>query len=104
MLSKHERLGARGVKARAVRSGRFRFGSFKALAMRPPRASVVVSKKVARAATARNRIRRRFAAILRAFIRSGALSESVILYPNHAAYSAPHSELVSELKRALGVR
>jgi|GEM_PF-1167958 len=103
MLSKSERLGARGMKARVIRSGRFRFGSVKILAT-PPAAAVVVSKKVSPSAPVRNRIRRRLAAILRALIRSGAVSGGVIVYPDKSILLAPTTELRTELERALGIR
>jgi RNase P protein component len=104
MLAREERVGTPGMKARVLRSGRFDFGTFKILALAPTKGAVVVPKRVAASAPARNRLRRRVAAILRGLIRSGALSASVVVFPEKTAAKAPPRALKEALERALGVR
>ena len=104
MLSKEERVRTRGMKAPVLRTGRFAYGGFKVLALPAPCGAVVVSKKVSRSAPARNRLRRRIAAILRTLIRAGALEGGIVVYPDTRSLAASSAELRAALERALKVR
>lgn len=98
-LSKTERLPRALVNAKGIRRA-CSYGSLKLLPP-PPRAAVVVSKKIFKTAPLRNRVRRRVAGILRGFVRAKILTRAVVAYPNAAALSAPHAELTAALLRAV---
>ena len=105
MLSKSRRLVRNDFSKRALRSVPFAFGSIKVLdgPSWPDRskAAVVVSKKVLPYAVSRNALRRRVYAILREKFRTGAITHTLIVYPNKKASVATFAELASELERAL---
>jgi ribonuclease P protein component len=81
----------------------FPYGSMKLIGG-PPRGAVVISKKVAKTAPVRNRIRRRVYAILRGAFKTGEGSGSIIVYPNKDALSAPFQELERSILFALSSR
>jgi ribonuclease P protein component len=64
-----------------------------------PHIAVVVSKKTARRASARNRIRRRVYALLARLIKPD--TGTVVVFPKAEALRAPADEMVAELAEAL---
>ena len=101
MLARHERI-PREVLTRPPATRRsFRFGVMIFLNISNVAAAVIVSKKVCKTATARNRVRRLVHHILRSLIRTGGLSRSVIVFPNVAALTAPFALLKEEIQNAI---
>lgn len=100
MLSKKERVSRLTFQKRPARTGRFIYGSIKGFEGHPSGA-VVVSKKVCKTAPERNKLRRRIYSIIRPLIRTGALTNVVVVYPNALALTAPFQELKKELEKAL---
>jgi ribonuclease P protein component len=100
MLPKASRLVRSDFSKRALKNVSFPFGSIKVLDG-PPRAAVVVSKKISSHAVLRNLLRRRVYAVLSTKLKSGGIKSVLIVYPNKKAASVPFAELALELERAL---
>lgn len=64
------------------------------------RASVVVSKKTAKTAVARNTLRRRFYDLLAPYFKDLPVPTMVVIYPKIDAQKAPFSTLKSEVEKA----
>lgn len=65
------------------------------------RTAVVVSKKTAKTAVARNRIRRRFYAVLEPILKGGKQGGTMVFYPKKEVETAPFAVLRSEIETAL---
>lgn len=65
------------------------------------RAAVVVSKKTAKTAVVRNRIRRRFYSGLAPFFKDALKGHLMVFYPKKEVATAPFAVLKSEIEAAL---
>lgn len=65
------------------------------------RASVVVSKKTAKTAVARNLLRRRFYDLLAPYFKTMSVPTTVVIYPKTEAINAQFSVLKIEIENAL---
>lgn len=65
------------------------------------RSAVVVSKKTAKTAVARNRIRRRFYAVLEPILKESKQGGMMVFYPKKEVETAPFAVLKSEIETAL---
>ncbi len=65
-----------------------------------PGAAVVVSKKVARTAVVRNRMRRRVYHALKAI----QIAQAIVIHPTRESLTAPYSDIVDSLVSVLTVR
>lgn len=65
------------------------------------RAAVVVSKKTAKTAVVRNRIRRRFYAALAPFLKDASKEHLMVFYPKKEVATAPFAVLKSEIEATL---
>ena len=101
MLKKRERVSRADFRAKPLARIRFRYGSISILALRAPKAAVVVSKKTYPRAVMRNRLRRRMYAAIREHIRSGRIKGSVVIYPTQDALRADFDDIRKHLADAL---
>ena len=102
MLPRHARLPHLVFTERPVRRVRFEFGTMALYSHNSDapagRGAVIVSKKVAKTAPLRNRIRRRTYAALRALM---PLPHAVAVYPTKEVATAPFQKIVASLRDAL---
>lgn len=97
MLRKGARLHHTLFSGRPLERRRFKFGSVSLFPAPRGAAAVIVSKKVARAAVTRNKIKRR---VRHAFLSvRTSVPYAVAIYPSHEALTAP----LSDITEALGV-
>lgn len=102
MLPKSKRATRAIFSTKPVKRVAFAFGTASLYPGTPPRVAVVVSKKLARTAPVRNRLRRRVYSALHTIV--PALKMSVVVYPTRAALTAPLSELRTALAESLVLR
>lgn len=102
MLPKHARLPHAVFTGRAERRVRFAYGTLSLYSSAPQKAAVVVSKKVARHATARNKLKRRVAHIVRPLLTR--LRGGILIHPNRAALAARAGDIRAALEQALSTR
>lgn len=98
MLRKSARLPSQVFVGRPKRRMRFEFGSVSFFDESPSRVAVVVSKKVARRAVDRNKIRRRALHALKAL--HPRLLASVVVYPIASARTVSFAKLRAALEEA----
>lgn len=67
----------------------------------PSQVSVVVSKKIAKTAVARNRIRRRFYALMELHLKKFSRPATIIIYPKVEAEKVPFALLKTEMEQTL---
>ena len=102
MIRKAKRLPQAVFTGRPMRRLNFAYGTL-ALFDGPRGAfAIIVSKRVARLAVDRNRIRRRMSHLLKEF--SASLRGAVALYPNARVRTAPIAAIRDALGAALGSR
>ena len=99
MLRKAQRLPQTVFTGRPKHRINFDFGSV-SLFDGPKRAAVIISKKVARSAVDRNRIRRRMIHALRDLKHTSGLA----VYPSKAALTAKFADIQGALARAVESR
>lgn len=63
--------------------------------------SIVVSKKTAKTAVSRNRLRRRFYEIISLFLNTLKTSRTIVIYPKKEAENIGFSVLLGEIEKAL---
>ncbi len=100
MFAKGQRLPRETFTKRPVRRVRFQYGNISFFDTTPIQTAVIVSKKVARSAVDRNRLRRR---VLHA-LRKVASKESIAVYPTKEALTTPFSELVDAFVKSFLAR
>jgi ribonuclease P protein component len=91
MFPKESRLPRVVFTGKPLRRARFQYGSVSFFAAPAIQVAVVVSKKVARRAVDRNRIRRRAVHALKAL--KGHLTQGVVYYPTAQVTTVPYKEL-----------
>ena len=104
MLPSTMRLPQTAFGLRPTRRVRFRYGSVSFFTHMPHgvaghRVAVVVSKKIAKSAPLRNKIRRRVYHALRTLV--PGLTRSVVIFPTYQAAKVPYTELESALADVL---
>ena len=96
MLPRPLRLPHTDFAGKPLKRAKFDFGSVSFYEGVPARATVVVSKKVARRAVDRNRIRRRVFHALHALL--PRLDLSVVVYPTSVVLKAPYRAIKASLE------
>jgi ribonuclease P protein component len=102
MLPKAARLPHHAFLGRPFKRVRFKYGSVGFYTDSEPRIKVIVSKKIARRAVDRNRIRRRLTHALTKL--RPQVIHSIVVLPTQDAARAPFSELLSALGDAVAAR
>lgn len=91
MFPKESRLPRAIFTGKPLRRARFQYGSISFFDAPTVQVAVVVSKKVARSAVDRNRIRRRAVHALKAL--QGGRPQGVVFYPTAQVKTVPYKEL-----------
>ncbi len=91
MFPKESRLPRAIFTGKPLRRARFQYGSVSFFPSPTVQVAVVVSKKVARKAVDRNRIRRRAVHALKAL--TGGVAQGVVYYPTAQVKTVPYKEL-----------
>lgn len=102
MIPRSKRLPHAVFTGRPLRRAGFRYGSIAFFTNMPPQGAVVVSKKVAKTAPVRNRIRRRVYHALRALLPNSG--HSVVIYPTKDVAKIPFKDLTEALAEAFNAR
>lgn len=99
MLSKKQRFSSKGFpKAKPFFRASFPWGSVVYFSSPTPKAAVVVSKKIAKTAVMRNRLRRRLYAALREVYKT--YPATVVVYPNKNSTTTPIPTLIADIMKA----
>jgi ribonuclease P protein component len=101
MLSRSKRLSRAVFDSKPTSRGRFAYGSISFFKDRQG-VAIVVSKKVAKTAVVRNKIRRRVAHALKDSFKN--LAHAAVIYPTREAATAPYEDLRAALAAALKSR
>lgn len=102
MLAKKNRLPRAVFDTPPSARARFAYGTVAFFRHSPAAGAVVVSKKVAKSAVTRNRIKRRTYHALRPHL--AALTQSVVVYPRKDAADVPYQTFATALAEALASR
>ena len=100
MFPKGSRLPPEVFGTKPARRVRFEYGNISFFGTTPVQVSVIVSKKIARRAVDRNRIRRR---VLHA-LRRVPPTTSIVVYPTKEVLKAPFAELIGAFVKTLQAR
>lgn len=107
MLPRKNRISRKDFPSHKVQGGRAFSPYFTAVFYQPGKAgakeshaSIVVSKKTAKTAVARNTLRRRFYDLLAPYFKELPTPVTVVVYPKIDAQNAPFSVLKLEIEKA----
>ena len=104
MLKRVQRLPKAAFAKPPIRRSSFPFGTVAYFSYVPPGLSVVVSKKTARRAVDRNRIKRRVYSAAEGALEGRDLPHSTVFYPTKDVLTADFSQLRDSLQSVLRAR